>query len=71
MIEKLEQLTIGQFVDLICGDPTILTSEGEDVSENMVVVAMRNIVYEYKEIADPSGVKSYLSDIEELLKAKI
>ncbi len=71
MIEKLEQLTIGQFVDLVCGDTSVLTSKREIVNEAVLVIAMRNIVFEYKEIVDNAGVKGYLSSVEELVKAKI
>ena len=71
MIEKLEQLTIGQFVDLICGDTSVLTGKLEKVSPTRLAIVMRNIVFEYKEIADMSGVRTYLSEIEELIKAKM
>lgn len=71
MIEKLEQLSIGQFIDLLCGDTSILTSKREIVSEVKVTNAIRNIVFEYKEIADIAGVRNYLSLMDEMIKAKI
>lgn len=71
MKDTLDQLTIGQFIDLVCGDTSVLTDKREVVSQTKLAVVMRNIVFEYKEIADLSGVKSYLSDIEELIKTKI
>ena len=71
MIERLEQLTIGQFIDLVCGDTSVLAGRHEIVPETKMVAAMRNIVYEYREIADPSGAKGYLSIIDELIKAKM
>ena len=71
MIERLEQLTFGQFVDLVCGDTSVLIGKREVVNEAVLVVAMRNIVFEYKEIVDKAGVSSYLSTIEELIKAKM
>ena len=71
MIERLEQLTVGQFVDLVCGDTSVLIGKREVVNEAVLVVAMRNIVFEYKEIVDKAGVSSYLSTIEELIKAKM
>ena len=71
MIKKLEQLTIGQFVDLICGDTSVLTGKHEKVSPTRLAIVMRNIVFEYKEIADISRVRTYLFEIEELIKAKM
>ena len=71
MLERLDQLTIGQFIDLVCGDTSVLTSKRDVVTETALVVAMRNIVFEYKEIVDSAGVKGYLSSVEELIKAKV
>lgn len=71
MIERLEQLTIGQFIDLVCGDTSVLTGKHEIVSEAKMAVALRNIVFEYKDIADQSGARGYLATIEELIRGKI
>lgn len=71
MITKLEQLTAGQFIDLVCGDTDILRNGNDRIPESEVLTAMRNIVFEYKEIADPSGARIYLSSIDELVKARI
>lgn len=71
MIEKLEQLTIGQFIDLVSGDTSVLGSKREILSPLKVAITMRNIVFEYKEIADNAGAKSYLARAEELIKARI
>lgn len=71
MIEKLEQLTIDQFINLICGDSAVLVDKVEKVPQEKVAAAIRNIVFEYRDIADPGGAKKYLSNIEELTKARI
>lgn len=71
MKETLEELTVCQFIELVCGNSSVLLDKHEFVSPNKLTIAMRNIVLEYREIADISGVKSYLSEIEELIKAKI
>lgn len=71
MKENLEDLTIGQFVELVCGDTSVLLKKHEKVSPAKLTIAMRNIVFEYRDIADLTGVKSYLSEIDELIKAKI
>lgn len=71
MIESLDKLTIGRFIDLLCGDKDVLLSKHEKVSDTRLAIALRNIVFEYREIADPSGAKAYISDVEDLLKAKV
>lgn len=71
MIEKLEQLTIGQFIDLVCGDISIISGKHEVLSEAKMAITLRNIIFEYKEIADQPGTQGYLAKIDELIKAKI
>lgn len=71
MIEKLEQLTVAQFVCVVCGDTSVLTGGDKTASDTDIAAAVRNIIFEYREIADPSGLKSYLLDTERLVKAKI
>lgn len=71
MKEKLGQLTVAQFVDLIAGDARVLLESDEKASTTVLTIAMRNIVLEYKEITDSAGLKSYLSFVDDLIKAKI
>ena len=71
MIETLDKLTVSQFTDLLCGDTSVLVSRHEIVSHVKLAIAMRNIIFQYREIADIKGVKSYLSGIEELIKARL
>lgn len=71
MIEKLEQLTVAQFVDLICGDTAVLLDKHEVAVPARLTDAVRNIVLEYRMIADEAGAKAYLSFAEELVKAKV
>lgn len=71
MIERLEQLTVSQFIDLVSGDTSVLCPENEIVSPTKLAMAMRNIIFEYKEIADEGGIKSYLSTAEDLISARI
>lgn len=71
MIEKLEQLTVEQFVDLICGNKNVLLGKHEVSGAAKLTEATRNIVLEYRMISDDAGAKAYLSNAEELVKAKI
>lgn len=71
MIQKLEQLTLSQFVDLVTGDTKILCRKGEIPNPAKLAVVVRDIVMEYRAIADPGGVETYLTHIEEWIKAKI
>lgn len=69
MIERLEQLTMAQFIDLACGDVSVLT--GSRSCPEKAYITMRDICLEYKEIADKAGAQSYILHAGELVKAKI
>lgn len=71
MIEKLEQLTVAQFIELVCGNINVLAEKNERISEAEASGIIHNMAFEYKQIADPAGAKSYISKAEELIKAKI
>lgn len=71
MKENLEQLTLSQFVDLVCGDTSVLLTNHEVGNPNKLAVATRNIVLEYRSIADPGGTSSYFKHVEDWIKAKM
>lgn len=71
MKERLEQLTIAKFIDLICGDMNVLLGLHEIGNPNKLIVATRNIVLEYRAIADPGGTNSYFKHVEDWIKAKM
>lgn len=71
MKERLEQLTIAKFIDLICGDMNVLLGPHEIGNPNKLIVATRNIVLEYRAIADPGGTNSYFKHVEDWIKAKM
>lgn len=71
MIERLDRLTVSQFVDLACGDYGILLSDGEKACRGELAEAAKKILLEYKAIADPAGMKTYMLRTEELTKARM
>lgn len=71
MKQRLEQLTLSQFIELACGDMSVLLGNHEAGNNDKMMIAMRNIVLEYRSIADPGGTNSYLKSIETWIKAKM
>lgn len=69
MKKHLDELTVNQFVSLVSGDISVLGKAHEIFSEKEAHLAMRNIIFEYKEITDPSGMKGYIMNAEDLIKA--
>lgn len=71
MIERLEQLTMSQFVDMLCGDTGVLLGRHGAANPDKITNVVRSIVMEYRAIADPSGSDAYLRHAEDAAKAKM
>lgn len=71
MKNKLEDLTINEFIDLVCGEVDVILSKHEIADEDMKALIIRNLIFEYKEIVDPASVRQYLSEVEDMIKARI
>lgn len=71
MKTKLEQLTTAEFIELVCGNKDVLLDKHEVPNPYKVTIAMRNIVMEYRSIADPGGNASYLQRVEAIIKARL
>ncbi len=70
MITRLDQLTMARFIDLLCGDLSVLEAPvGMSATEK--ALTMRNIIIEYKDITDSAGLKSFISTLDEKLKNRM
>ena len=67
MKTSLSELTIDEFIDMLCGDYKVL---GIGTPEKVALV-MRDIMLEYRQIADSVGVREYMRSAENEVKAKI
>lgn len=71
MKTRLDQLTAAQFIDLVCGDKDVLLGRHEVASPYSVTIAMRNIVMEYRAIADPGGNASYFRRVDTIIRVRL
>lgn len=71
MKTRLSQLTLSQFVDLLCGDTDVLLAPHEVANKANLAKAMRDIILEYRNIADPGGVEVYLRQSDDIVKARM
>lgn len=71
MKKKLDDLYMSEFIELSCGNVDVLLEGDEKIEPEKLVMAMRSIIMEYKEIADTTGVSRYLSEGEGLTKARM
>ncbi len=71
MKQRLEQLTIGQFIDLVCGEADVLLDRREIATPEKLADAARHIIFEYREISDKAEALSYLANVDSLTKSKM
>lgn len=71
MKTRLDQLTTSEFIDLVCGNKDVLLGKHEVPNQNKVTIAMRNIVLEYRSIADPGGNATYIQRVENIIRARL
>lgn len=71
MKTRLDQLTAAEFINLVCGDNNVLLGRYEMANPYKVAIAMRNIVMEYRSIADPGGNATYLQRVNVLIKSRL
>lgn len=65
MKERLNQLSIAEFIELSCGRMEVLLAPGEDVGERQLKERASSLVYEYREIVNPAGARSMLIEKED------
>lgn len=70
MIERLNQLSLYDFIELSCGDCSVLLSPDEDINEMELKKRSSDLIIEYKKITNPSGLKSVLVDREDMIKER-
>lgn len=71
MKTRLDQLTAAEFIDLVCGNKDILLGKHEIPNPYKLTIALRNIIMEYRSIADPGGNVSYLQRVDTIIKSRI
>lgn len=65
MKERLDQLTLAEFIELSCGNAKVLLEKHEVPNEEKMVKLAANLMGEYKTIASPNKAKIDLIDAED------
>lgn len=71
MIERLDQLTLQNLIDLSCGDRSVLLVGDEKPDEADIMERAGKILDEYKSMASPNQAKIDMIEAEELLKLRM
>lgn len=71
MKTRLDELTTAEFIDLVCGHKDVLLRKHEIPNPYKLTIALRNIVMEYRSIADPGGNATYLQRVDAIIKSRL
>lgn len=69
MIENISEISLKNFIELLCDNYSVL-QQGEECLSLDLKKKASDLIFEYRKIVNPSGVESYLMDREEDVKIK-
>lgn len=69
MITTLSRLPLNSFIELVCGNCSVLR-ESENECETELKKAASDLIYAYRCIVNPSGMETALMDMGDILKVK-
>lgn len=70
MIERLNQISLSDFIDISCGEYLCLLSENESKSDEELKERASKLIIDYRNITNPSGVKALILDKEDIMKER-
>lgn len=70
MITSLSKITMRQYIELVCGDVSVLKERAEIVSPSKLGKTRKRLIYEYSRISDNAGSKIFLNDHVSRVRAK-
>ena len=70
MIERLNQITLNDFIELSCGNYACLLSDCKSMSESTLKEMASKLLVEYRSIVNPSSMKAMIMDKEDMLKER-
>lgn len=70
MIERLNQISLNDFIELSCGSYNCLLFDGEAATEEELKERATKLIVNYRNIVNPSGMKAMLLDKEDIVKER-
>lgn len=70
MIERLNQISLIDFIELSCGNYVCLLSDEKSAPESELKEIASKLIIEYRSIVNPSGMKAVIMDKEDMVKER-
>lgn len=68
MKTRLNELSLSQFICLVCGESTVLLDIGEDYDEEFLSNQASELIVSYRQITDKANFCAWLLEQEDILK---
>lgn len=68
MIERLNQISLSDFIELSCGNYNCLLSDSESVSDDELKKIASKLITDYRNISNPTAMKALIFEKEDLVK---
>lgn len=68
MIERLNQISLNDFIEISCGNYHCLISPEESLSDEQLKERASKFIIDYRSIVNPAGMKALIMDKEDLVK---
>lgn len=68
MIERLNQISLSDFIELSCGNYNCLLSDSESVSDDELKKIASKLITDYRNISNPTAMKALIIEKEDLVK---
>ena len=70
MKTRLNELSLAQFIELVCGDYSVLLNDGEKADNELLEKTTSELLDSYRSISDNANFKAQLMEKEERIKSK-
>lgn len=70
MKERLNQISLYDFIEISCGNYQCLLAKGESVSNDELKERASKLIVDYRNIVNPIGMKAMLLDREDMVKER-
>ena len=71
MKTRLNEISLAQFIELLCGNYCLLLDDGDQVNKEELERCAHSLIASYRFIADKSGMRAFIAKKEEAIKCKM
>lgn len=71
MIKSLSNLTMQQYIDMLCGNVAVLLGKGEIVSPAKLDKVRKKLIFEYARLSDNAAIAAFLTERASCIRTEV